>query len=110
MHYPARVSALQRSKLVRDRKIEKRVMSESLAVYFLKYECERESGDGYAHMNEMLGGMVQVWYSGGLRSLDKEHAGAFFPHGPSIHSLLIFRFDSFHSSFLWVLLFAIPSS
>ena len=40
-----------------------------LADDFLKWECEGESGDGYAHMNEMA-----RWNgaAAGSRSLDKE--------------------------------------
>jgi hypothetical protein len=64
--------------------------------------AKRESGmGGYAHVNEMPGGMVQVLYSGRSRSLDKEHASAFSVSWPQVfNSLCIFNFDSFHSSFL----------
>jgi hypothetical protein len=86
-------------------------MSESLAVYFLKYGMRKERAGwvGIAHVNEMPGGMgagvvqrqVEVTGQGTCKRVLHFMA-------PRIHSLFIFNFDSFHSSFLWVLLFAIP--
>jgi hypothetical protein len=88
-------------------------MSESLAVYFLKYGMRKERAGwvGIAHVNEMPGGMgagvvqrqVEVTGQGTCKRVLHFMA-------PRIHSLFIFNFDSFHSSFLWVLLFAIPSA
>jgi hypothetical protein len=83
MHYPARVSALPKIEASRagTGKIEKRgVMSESfLADDFLKWECEGESGDGYAQMNEMAGwDVVQRRVRG---HWTRKHASVFFPHG-----------------------------
>ena len=90
-------------------KIEKRgVMSERvLADDFLKWECEGEGGDGYAYMNEMAGwGVVQRLVRG---PWTRKHASAFLlSWTPSIHSLFIFNFASFHSSFFMRSAFRYP--